>query len=399
MSATAVPVLDARRKPYIVVFGLPIGVAQVAAGVLLAMFFAQALWVALRTPLRPNEIAQIQQGQMWFSQRAIPGTREPLVPVLAAAAVAGSGIDLATIQGTVPFRGYPASWRWRARLPFIIIGVLLGASLWYVTRRLFGNAGGFLAAGMFAFTPALLQDAATVQGPIVAAWATFGIVFTSIAVAHTLYAPREVVVWNWKRILLLGISIALAVAVRPVLLVVAAVSLLFMLYLVPQRRRESLIIFAVACTTAGLLLFAVFGTHIAAVTTAFTSFRAGEFVPQLFTRAFTWNLLGVFFLRMPAVFLLLLTSLATYAAWRRPRYFGVTAPLAIWALLMALGVTLPFLGGYSLFVVSLPFAFVFIAGVMTDALESKYANLAFGPIAGMLLAHAAVNLLAIAKIP
>lgn len=399
VSATAVPVADVRRKQYIVLFGLPIGVPQIVAGILLSAFLTQALWIALRTPLRPNELAQIQQGQMWFAGHAGEVTRAPLVPLLSAVAVAGSGVDLAALQGPLPFRGYPASWRWRARLPFLLIGVLLGASLWYVARRLFGNTGGFIAIAMFAFTPALLQDAATVQGPIVAAWAAFGIVFTSVAVAHTLYAPREVVLWNWRRIVLLGVSIAIALAVKPVLVLLIPVSLAFMLYLVPARRRESLIIVGVACAAAVVLLLAVFGLHASSLLAPFTGFRGREFAPELFVRGFTWNLLGVYFLRMPAVLLLLVASLATYAVWKRPRYFGVTQPLAIWFLLMALGIVLPFLGGYALFVVALPFAFVFIAGVLTDAIESRFAALALGPIAGMLMAHAAVNVLGLSRIP
>ena len=33
-------------------------------------------------------------------------------------------------------------WAWLLRSPFPIFGALLGASLWYVARRLYGNAGG-----------------------------------------------------------------------------------------------------------------------------------------------------------------------------------------------------------------------------------------------------------------
>jgi len=39
---------------------------------------------------------------------------------------------------------------------------------------------------------------------------SFGAGGPAIAVAHTLYAPREMVLWNWRRILLLGLSLALA---------------------------------------------------------------------------------------------------------------------------------------------------------------------------------------------
>src|SRR6185437_5171282 len=122
-----------------------------------------------------------------------------------------------------------------------------------------------------------------------AAWAAFGIVFTAIAVAHTLYAPREVVLWNWKRILLLGISLALAVAVQPALILLAPVALAFMLYLAPQRRRESLIIFGVACAAAALLLLALCSFHPSTIGAYFTGFRPREFSPELFARSLTWS--------------------------------------------------------------------------------------------------------------
>lgn len=377
--------------------GLPIGVPQVIAGLLLAVFFVECMWIAVRTPLRPNEVSHIQQGQAWFEGRPNADSgRFLLVSALSAMAVAGSGRDLAA-EPTLSFQ-YPGSWRWRARFPFILAGVLLGASLWYVTRRLFGNAGGIIAVGLYVFSPAVLQGAAMVQGAVVAAWAAFGIVFTSIAVAHTLYAPREVVLWNARRILLLGISLALAVAAQPALVVLAPVSLFLLLYLVPHRRRESMIIFVAALAAGALLLLSIYRFQFSSLGAAFIGINVREISPALLSRGLTWSLLGVFFLRMPAVFLLLIVSLSTYAAWKRPRFFGTTAPLAMWALLMVLGIVLPHVGGYSLFLVALPFAFVFIGGVIADLLETSYSALVLGPVAGVLLAHAAVNLMALARI-
>lgn len=397
MSATAVPAVEKQRQRYFVILGLPVGIPQVIAGLLLAVFFAECMWIAVRTPLRPNEIAHIQQGQRWFEgQPDAESGRFLLVSAISAMAVAGSGTNLSA-EPTLAFRS-PRSWRWLARLPFVLAGVLLGASLWYVTRRLFGNAGGFIATALYAFTPAVVQGAAMVQGALLAAWAAFGIVFTSIAVAHTLYAPREVVLWNWRRILLLGVSMALAVAAQPVLVLLVPVSLAVMLYLVPHRRRESVIIFTAACAAAALLLFAIYRFQPSAVASAFTGMNFREFAPEYLGRTLTWSLLGVFFLRMPAVLLLLLVALVAYVAWKRPRYFGNTAPLAVWVLLMLMGITLPHVGGYSLFLVALPFAFVLIAGVFADLLETRYAALALGPVAGVLLAHAAVNLMALGRI-
>ena len=384
------------RKPYTVLFGLPIGTPQIFAAILLLAFFAECLWIAVRTQLRAIELAQIQQGQLWLADRAAEADiHSMLVPLLAAVAVTGDGPNLA--DNPAVFSPSPRSWRWRARMPFILIGVLLGSSLWYVARRLFGNIGGFLALALYVFTPPLLQRSATVQPTILAAWGAFGVIFTSIAVSHTLYAPREVVLWNWKRIVLMGVALAISIAALPALVLLAPIGLAYLLYLVPERRRESLTIFAVACALAFLLLLALYRFHPAELAVSFTGIGWREFSPNLLVRGLTWSLLAIFFLRIPGVMLVLILALGVYAAWKRPRYFGPTAALIVWALLMFAGVTLPHLGGYNLFLVSLPFAYVFVAGVSADLLETQQAGLVLGVLAGIILAHAMFAILGLSR--
>src|SRR6202043_4250725 len=126
-------------------------------------------------------------------------------------------------------------WGWLARAPYLTFGVLLGASLWYVARRLYGNAGGYIALALYCFSPLILRSSTLYLAPpeMGAAWGTFGTIFTAIAVAHTLYAPREVVIWNWRRILLLGLSLALAIGSQFSLIILLPLALGFMLYLAP----------------------------------------------------------------------------------------------------------------------------------------------------------------------
>ncbi len=388
----------AQQKPYTVLFGLPIGTPQIFAGILLLIFFGQCLWIAVRTPLRPNEVAQIQQGQLWLTNRDAEDARPLLTPVLAALCVIGDGPDVSEASPTPVFLPTPRSWRWRARLPFLLIGVLLGASLWYVARRLFGNAGGFIALTLYVFTPSIIQRAATVQPSIIAAWGAFGVIFTSIAVAHTLYAPREVVLWNWKRIVLLGVALALSVAEQPVLVMLAVVGLAYLLYLAPERRREAVIIFGAAFTVALVLLLAFYRFHPRELAASFTGLGWHELSPGLLFRSLTWSLLAIFFLRIPGVTLLLMVALIAYAAWKRPRYFGPTSALIVFVLLILGGIVLPHLGGYNLFLISLPFAFVFLAGVSADLLETGQAGLVFGVLAGILLAHAMFEITGLLRI-
>ncbi|MGA2001537.1 MAG: hypothetical protein ABSG52_16250 [Terriglobales bacterium] len=399
-----------RRREYVVVLGSPVGIPQIIAGLLLAIFLAQCLWLAEHSPMREMELAQIERGQTLFHQHvfAAEAARSPVIPVLAAAPLIGSGISVgdhgsqtrATLfPGATPFfYPHPRSWRWRARLPFIAIGVLLGASLWYVARRLYGNAGGYIALALYAFSPAIIMRAATIQPAIVAAWGTFGVVFTAIAVSHTLYAPREVVVWNWRRIGLLGLALSLAVGSHLALAAVALLALGFMLYLVPERTGAAVAIVAVASAVALVLLLAAYGFDVPAMAAAVRGLRATDFAPQLLGRKLTYNLLAVFFLRMPGVLAALAAALIAFAAWKRPRFFGVTAPLVTFGVLIALGITMPHLGGYDLFVASLPFAFVFIAGVFADLLESAHGGLVTGILTGMLAAHAAFSVAGLMRI-
>src|SRR5258706_2951562 len=135
---------------------------------------------------------------------------------------------------------------------------MLGGSLWYVARRLYGNAGGYIALMLYCFSPAMIVAAAGAQslGEMGAVWGAFGAVWPAIAVAHTLYAPREVVLWNWRRILLLGLSLALAAGNQFSLGVVTVAALLMMLWVAPVRKRAVFVIWGAACLVALVILFA-----------------------------------------------------------------------------------------------------------------------------------------------
>ena len=71
--------------------------------------------------------------------------------------------------------------------------------------------------------------------------------------------------------------------------------------------------------------------------------------------------------------LLLLTSLLTFAVWRRARYFGNAAPLITAVLLIAAGLSMQHFAGMVFLFVALPFLMLFMAGVSADLLETRYA--------------------------
>ena len=229
-------------------FGQP----QVLAALLLLGFLGQCFWLLIRgrQPLDvdSSEIFRVQEGLRQWRGESIAGTpsierleglssppaeveanqgydpnHSPLWYLLASSALVHcqSGSQLNSIR----------DWGWLARLPYITFGVLLGASLWYVARRLYGNAGGYISLGLYCFSPVMIRNSTLwfAQPEIGAAWGTFGAIFTAIAVAHTLYAPREVVLWNWRRILLLGLSLALAIGCQFSLIILVPIALVFML--------------------------------------------------------------------------------------------------------------------------------------------------------------------------
>jgi hypothetical protein len=362
-----------------------VGVPQITALILLLMFLAQCLWFAAHMPLSALEGNHVESGLLHLERLANAGTsqRSPLVPLLAGLAARVSGAE----------RNYAqiVNYRFWIRLPFVFVGLMLGASLWYVARRLYGNIGGYVALGFYCFSPLTVGWAGQASAVIIGAWGAFGLIFTSIAVAHTLYAPREVVLWNWRRILLMGLSLAICVGAQFSLWILLVPALGFMLWIGHVRRGAALAIFAAACATGLVLLWAVY------------SFRPVVFAHALLnadwleisSQAFSWNaiapLLAGFFLQNGVgLVLLLAVTLVTFAAWNRARFFGTAAPLMTGALLVVLALRLHF-AGFTFLFVALPFLILFMSGVSADLLQSRHALLANAVIVGVLIANAMVD--------
>ena len=75
------------------------------------------------------------------------------------------------------------------RLPFIFCGLCLGAALWWVTRRLFGDEGGFVALALYCFSPEIVRACTYPNAEILAAFGVFAAVYTAIGVAHAMQGP------------------------------------------------------------------------------------------------------------------------------------------------------------------------------------------------------------------
>ena len=367
-------------------FGWP----QVFASLLLVPFVLQSLWVIHRTPLRRAEAAYAQAGLDQLAGKTLPRDTGALpVPAVVAAA------PLIVSRWLLPPLP-PESLKWLLRLPFVGIGWLLGASIWYVARRLYGNAGGYTALTLYCFSPAVLFPW---PGPLLTgSLGIFGTIFVAIAAAHTLYVPRVATISElrsrWRRIILLGLAIALAVGSGLWAISLIVLSFAFMAYLVPERWRASLGLVLSSCAVAALLLLATVAFRPRVLAAAIAQWRFLPFSNELL-RAF---LTGI---RSPGSAILLVLAaiaLVAYLAWNRCRYFGNTAPLVALLVVTALGLGAfadVFVGPFPLR--ATPFLYVFIGGVFADLLESRWRNAFRWLLLGMLIAYAAVSVLAVAR--
>lgn len=361
-------------------FGRP----QLYAGLLLLAFTAQCLWVIVRLPLYEAEVSQIHRGlQQWQRGIVTAGTESPFVALLASALAApfNRSAEMLPALLVVLF----------ARLPFLFVGILCGASLWYVTRRLYGNPGGYVALMLYCFSPLIVESSALVDGKGPSAWGFFGAIFSGIALSHTVYAlgespHRQLTAlrhWRWRRIVLLGVAFGIAVAAQFSAALAIPLALGFMLYLAPGRRTACFAIVAVASMVCFVFLLAACFFNLPAVGQTLLH----QAPPDVFSN-FRFISLGFPFrslsLRQPLVMVLFVLSLLTYIAWRRTRYFGNSAPLLVLAIIWLASLPFPGLAFNQHFLI---FAIVFIAGLAADLLDTSRRKLVLAGLTVLLLLH------------
>jgi hypothetical protein len=394
----------------------PVGKPQWIAGCLLLVFLAQCGWLVARN-LRSGEMDlrewyRLDTGlRLWHRTPRTTAALDPhgaFAPGPPPRIRDNDGFDpdhsaLWYLIASAPLLLWPGSfqsdsllyWGWLARAPHIAFGLLLGASLWYVARRLYGNDGGFIALTLYCFSPGMIRAASLwfAEPEMGAAWGAFGAIFTGIAVAHTLYAPREVILWNWRRTLLLGISLALAIGSQFSLILMAPLALAFMLYLAPTRRGAAAVIWCAACAIAVVLLFAGYFFRPSAFLDGLRHAAWLGITWQAFTMPLAYReLLKELGAGSPALIFAIPIALLTYIAWPRTRYFGNTAPLLVAVICLVFGLAAPHYQGLGFQLVAMPFLFVFVAGISADLLESKQRTLVLASISGLLLAYAILSL-------
>jgi hypothetical protein len=260
------------------------------------------------------------------------------------------------------------------RLPFLACGCVLGAGLWWVTRRLFGNMGGYIALALYCFSPPILKACVSPNPDIFAALGVYGGIYTCIGVAHAMQGPRRkpgspvtgLRRWfgKWRpRIILLTVLFGIAASAHIAALPVAALlGFGLMLWIAEGRRSQILPVVLLASVGALLLVFACYGFSPDAFSYVFRS-AAGVLSVSLGPAQRFFSAVS-----NAGVLIAAAASALLYLGVRRSRYFGNTAPLICFLVIVVLITTgvqsSPWLW-------SLPFLLTFIAGVFADGFESE----------------------------
>jgi hypothetical protein len=369
-------------------FNLP---QRIAAG-LLAMFLVQGLWLTSRQTLTDRDYQYARCGrEMWERPSPLAGyftTCGNIHDGVLAYRLAGLPltVDLLAERALDHFRkpedrlvqagpaGELSSWELRhqlthilflLRLPFLAAGCLLGGGLWWVTRRLYGNLGGYMALALYCFSPAVLRACIAPNAEVLAALGVYGGVYTCIGVAHAMQGPKR----KWRpRIVLLTAAFGLAAAAHIAALpVVALIGLVAMLWVAEGRRSQVLPVVLVAVAGAMVVVFACYGFSPDAFSYVFRS-AAG----------FLWVSLDParrLFSALPNAGITVAAGAAVvlFLGLRKSRYFGNTAPLLCALVLMALVMTgVP----GSPWLWALPFLLTFVGGIFADACDGPRGRLA-----------------------
>jgi hypothetical protein len=386
-------------------FNLP---QRIAAG-LLVLFLAQGLWLTGHQALTDRDYQYARCGrEMWERPAQLAGYFTSCGNIhdgILAYRLAGLPLTLNLLaeRGLDHFRnpenrvvqtsGELSAWELRhqlrytlllLRLPFLAAGCLLGAGLWWVTRRLYGNLGGYTALGLYCFSPAVLRACVTPNAEILASLGVYAGVYTCIGVAHAMQGPRR----KWRpRILLLMAAFGLAAASHIAALpMVALFGLIAMLWVAEGRRSQVLPMVLMAMAGALVFVFACYGFSPDAFSYLFRS-AAGLLW-------FSLDPARRFFFALPnaGITVAAAAALALFLGLRKSRYFGNTAPL-LCALVLILLIMTGAPGAPWLW--ALPFLLTFVAGVFADACEGPRGRLAVCAVGAIVLLQAVFCLLSL----
>jgi len=377
-------------------FNLP---QRIAAG-LLALFLLQGFWLIGRQTLTDRDYQYARCGrETWERPSAVAGyytTCGNIHDGILAYRLAGLPLTLNLLieRALDTFRkpedrvvqapvGEISTWELRhqmthilllLRLPFLFAGVLLGGCIWWVTRRLYGNLGGYTALALYCFSPAVLKACVTPNPEVLAALGVYGGVYTCIGVAHAMQGPRRK---GRARIVLLTLLFGAAAASHIAALPLAALlGFVLMLWVAEGHRSQALPVVLIATAGALVLLFVSYGFSPDAFSYVFRSAAGFVWFSLDPARRFFSSLSNA------GIIIASVAALLLYLGLRRSRYFGNTTPLLCACVLFLLVTTgtpaSPWLW-------ALPFLVTFVGGVFADAYENPRGRLALAAAGSIVL--------------
>ncbi len=357
---------------------------QMFAAGLLFLFAVQCLWVVHYQTLTGSDSQYARCGrELWEKPSPLAGYLTSCGNIsdgTFAYRAAGLPLTLERLIAGLPSNASP--WEighlvrhvlLMLRLPFILFGVWLGGAIWWVSRRLYGNRGAFIALALYCFSPEVIRACVHPNNEILAAWGLYGVVYTAIGMAHTMQGPTR----KWRpRLILLAVALGLTATAHIAAAVLGLlVALGFMLYLAEEKRPLVLPVLTAAAGGALFILFASYTFNLDAMSCVFQSADALLWP--------SWSGAQRMFASLPnaGISIAAVVSVALYLVHRRSRYFGNTTPLMVAGLLLSLET----MGVRSQpWIWAVPFLLTFIGGIFADLLESKQRGM-FLKLAGAIL--------------
>jgi len=387
-------------------FNLP----QRIAAALLAAFLLQGFWLISRQTLTDSDYQYARCGrETWEKPSPLAGYYTSCGNIhdgILAYRLAGLPLTLNLLleRGIDLFRkpenrvvqqqgSEPSTWELRhqmthilllLRLPFLFAGCALGGCIWWVTRRLYGNLGGYTALALYCFSPAVLKACVSPNPDVLAALGVYGGVYTCIGVAHSMQGPARK--WRPRIVLLIvafGVTAASHIAALPL---AALLGLAAMFWIAEGRRSQTLPVVLIAAVGALIFVFACYGFSLDATSYVFRSSAGLLWLSTDPARRFFSSLTN------GGVTLASCAAGVLYLAARKSRYFGNTFPLLCSTVLFLLIMTgAP--GTPRLW--ALPFLLTFVGGVFADAYEGPRGKLALAAGGAIVLAQAVLCVLSL----
>ncbi len=361
---------------------------QQIAGVLLLILLVQSLWVIARKTLSESDYQYARCGrEMWEKPSPLAGYFTSCGNIHdGTLAYRAAGLPLTVERILAGQNASTSTWEMRhevthinmlLRLPFTLAALALGACLWWVTRRLYGNTGGYIALALYCFAPPVIESATYPNNEIWAALGLFAAVYTAIGVSHAMQGPRK----RWRpRIVLLTVVLGFTAAAHVSAFVLALLlTVCFMAYLAEGKRAYLPTLLIVWALGAMLILFASYAFRPDAFSYVFRSEAA--------KLAFSLEPARTFFATLTNAGLTIAAAgaLGLYLTMPRSRYFGNTAPLIVAVLLVVL--MTPSMASAPL-LWAVPFLLAFVGGVFADVLETRYRRWFLWITGGLLVAQA-----------